>query len=208
MTTNEVIFDGNTPLDFLVQEAENGNPEAQDFLGKRYYGERYYRNRSKEASRNYTVVVKWLHKAAEQGGALAQHNLARHYFLGNGVPEDRVKAVEWFRKAAEQGHADAQCMLGTRYCSGDGVTIDTTESVRWWRKAAEQGHGVAQLNLGMHYDYGEDVPKDYVEAVKWYQKAAEQGDARTAKIAQERLQEMKWKKSSIEQRKFLFESQQ
>ena len=46
-------------------------------------------------------------KAAEQGVAKAQYNLALCYAKGNGVAKDKAEAVKWFRKAAEQGHEKA-----------------------------------------------------------------------------------------------------
>jgi TPR repeat protein len=56
-------------------------------------------------------AVEWYRKAAEQGNAHAQFNLARMYDVGEGVPKDTAKAVEWHRKAAEQGHEDARRKL-------------------------------------------------------------------------------------------------
>ena len=34
------------------------------------------------------------------------------YDGGEGVTQDKEKAVQWYQKAAEQGHADAQYNLG------------------------------------------------------------------------------------------------
>ena len=47
-------------------------------------------------------------KAAEQGHAVAQFNLGKCYYDGEGVEQDMQKAVEWYTKAAEQGDEDAQ----------------------------------------------------------------------------------------------------
>ncbi|MCQ2326421.1 MAG: SEL1-like repeat protein, partial [Bacteroidales bacterium] len=50
-------------------------------------------------------------KAAEQGYAKAQYNLALCYVYGNGVIQDYKKAKYWWEKAAEQGLAEARDML-------------------------------------------------------------------------------------------------
>ena len=52
-------------------------------------------------------AVEWYRKAAEQGHAEAQDELARCYDYGWGVGEDEEEAVEWYRKAAEQGYRPA-----------------------------------------------------------------------------------------------------
>jgi TPR repeat protein len=49
----------------------------------------------------------WMAKAAEQGHADAQYNLAAIYCNGDGVAEDAKKGLEWLMKAVEQGHAEA-----------------------------------------------------------------------------------------------------
>lgn len=54
----------------------------------------------------------WYRKAAEQGDADAQHNIAVMYRNGDGVEKDIQQAVMWCRKAAEQGVAPAQYNLG------------------------------------------------------------------------------------------------
>jgi TPR repeat protein len=65
---------------------------------------------------------KWYRKAAKQGFAEAQNNLALMYVLGRGVPQDDAEAVKWFRRAAKQGYAPAQNNLGEMRRQGRGVT--------------------------------------------------------------------------------------
>ena len=59
------------------------------------------------AATSPTTVVESLRRAAEQGNAVAQHNLGLCYDYGTGVEKDGREAVKWYRKAAEQGYADA-----------------------------------------------------------------------------------------------------
>ena len=125
--------------------------------------------------RNYAQRDVWYRKAAENGHALMQNNLAWDYAHGHGVPQDHVQAAIWYRRAAKQGYVEAQFSLGERYRDGQGVHQDYVQSAFWYRKAAEQGHADAQLNLGASYFYGEGVPQDYAEAAVWWRMAAEQG---------------------------------
>ena len=74
-------------------------------------------------------AVHWFRKAAEQGGAAAQHNLGIMYEEGEGVEKDAVQAAHWLRKAAEQGFAVAQYSLGIMYEKGEGVTEDAVQGV-------------------------------------------------------------------------------
>ncbi len=82
-------------------------------------------------------------KAAEQGDAGAQFNLALCYYLGLGVDKDPKAAAAWCRKAAEQGYAVAQFNLGLHYDHGQGVEKDPKAAAAWYRKAAEQGNAKA-----------------------------------------------------------------
>src|SRR5436190_6049937 len=72
-------------------------------------------------------VFKEYEKAAEQGNANAQYNLALCY--KNGVEKDEQKAIEWYQKAAEQGYASAQNNLGWCYQHGTGVEKDEQKAV-------------------------------------------------------------------------------
>jgi len=130
-----------------------------------------------DAAKTNKLALRQLQSLAEQGNAVAESDLGRLYYSGEGVPKDPVEAVKWFRKAADQGYANAQSNLGYMYHNGEGVPKDSAEAVKWWRKAADQGYANAQANLGYMYARGEGVPKDPVEAVKWVRKAADQGYA-------------------------------
>jgi TPR repeat protein/pSer/pThr/pTyr-binding forkhead associated (FHA) protein len=146
------------------------SPEAENRLGVRY-------EKGDGVDKDEKEAVKWYRKAADQGFALAQYNLAGCYFGGTGVDKDESESVKWLKKAADQGFALAQYNLAGYYFGGTGVDKDESESVKWLKKAADQGLAEAENRLGQCYTNGEGVDKDEKEAVKWYQKAAEQGFA-------------------------------
>ena len=93
------------------------------------------------------VQIIRLRKAAHDGDANAQYELACRYANGRGVPQDNPEAAKWYQNAAEQGHADAQNNLGWMYETGRGVPMDVAAAIEWYRKAAAQGKEPAIENL-------------------------------------------------------------
>ncbi|WP_386695458.1 tetratricopeptide repeat protein [Lonepinella sp. MS14435] len=49
-------------------------------------------------------AVYWYQKAAEQGGAEAQFNLALKYYKGQGVRQDKQLAKELFGQSCDNGY--------------------------------------------------------------------------------------------------------
>ena len=128
----------------------------------------------------------WLEKAALQGLAPAQFNLAEMYDAGDGGTQDRPLAREWYEKAAQQGFAPAQYHLALMYYQGKGGAQDLQLAKSWLEKAAQQGYARAQYNLAEMYDTGKGWAQDLQLARYWYEKAAQQGHT----IAQFNLAEM------------------
>ena len=155
-------------FDEILNMAEYGNVYAIHELGDYYYKNKVHKN--------YEKAFEWYSKAAEQGYASAQCDLAYMYYNGHGVDQNYEKAFEWYSKAAEQGDAYGQDCLGVLYRDGKGVEQSYVEAIKWFRKAVEQGFASAQNHLGDMYYYGKVVERDYKEAFKWYRKAVDQGN--------------------------------
>ncbi len=116
-------------------------------------------------------------KQAEQGSTLAQHNLGKRYYFGEGVEKDFSRAAYWWHKAALDGLATSQFNLGSCYYEGEGVPIDLSKATFWWRQSADRDFPLAQTALGSCYLLGDGVTRDPVKAKLWLRKAAEQGNA-------------------------------
>jgi TPR repeat protein len=84
---------------------------------------------------------------AEQGDAIAQHNLGLMYEKGWGIPKNYREAAKWYRKAALQGDAKAQFNLGVMYGNGQGVPRDYVQAYMWISLAATAGNKIAAENL-------------------------------------------------------------
>jgi len=160
--------DYTTALSKWVPLAEQGNVDAQFYLGLMYAN-------GEGVLENDKTGVQWYTLAAKQGDSYAQYNLGTMYEKGNGVPQNGKAAVKWYTLAAEQGFVNAQYNLGTMYSSGSGVLENDETAAKWYTLAAEQGFAHAQYNLGSMYRRGEGVPKSYNTGVKWFTLAAEQG---------------------------------
>ncbi|UXZ04738.1 tetratricopeptide repeat protein [Moraxella nasicaprae] len=88
---------------------------------------------------DFENAAKFYAKAAEQGHAKSQYNLATMYSDGQGVARDEKKAAEWYTKAAEQGHPEAQFNLAVMYRKGYGVAKDKAIAKEWFGKACDNG---------------------------------------------------------------------
>lgn len=130
-------------------------------------------------------------KAAEDGDAVAQNNLALLYAEGKeGLPGDAAKAAELYRAAAEQGNAVAQFNLARCYALGEGVDADEKAFIEYCTKAAYAGLPAAQYTLGCAYRDGLGVPDDAIEAERWLSRA-EMNGYEPAKAAWKALREQK-----------------
>lgn len=108
----------------LVEDANNGNVEAQLQLGKKYY---YGDGVEQDAEQG----LFWYYKAAEQGLAEAQNFLAFCYLEGTSIKQDYKQAAYWYQKAAEQGNASSQRGLGLCYLKGYGILKDVKLAYMW-----------------------------------------------------------------------------
>jgi TPR repeat protein len=66
-------------------------------------------------------------KAAEQGDAAAQEDVAFMYLSGSGVPQDYAQAIAWLHKAAERGSTNAQAFL-KELPPGNALSISAPEA--------------------------------------------------------------------------------
>jgi hypothetical protein len=94
----------------------------------------------------YERAVLWWGRAAEQGDAESQFNLANACRTGKGLKTDLEQAFALMLKAAESGVAAAQTLLGVMYATGDGVAEDRIEAARWFCCANSLGDSPGKSN--------------------------------------------------------------
>ena len=102
MSNNRRTWDN---FEAMRQAAEEGDPQAQCYLGVCFQNGQGVAQDNQEA-------VKWYRRAAEQDDPVAQCYLAVCYLNGTGVPQEFGEAAKWLREAAEQNDPAAQFNLG------------------------------------------------------------------------------------------------
>lgn len=154
--------------------------------------ENYKRGKECLAAYLYETAFNYFQKAAQQGHAEAQYELAEMYQDGLGVSESEKHATKWYGLAAEQGHAEAQYNLALQYMEGEdtGVEHDLVTAIKWLQLSAQQGCAGANRVLGGLYEKGEGVSQDICKAKEFYTKAVEKDDILSrVKLAALRLHE-------------------
>ena len=118
--------------------------------------------------------IEELIELAKSGDAVAQNKVGIMYFNGEGVQQNRTKAVKWFSKSAAQGNAEAQYLLGMMYYDGIEVQQNFVKAAELFIKADKQDYD--SYYLGRMYINGEGFPQDFEKGAKYFTKNAEKGD--------------------------------
>lgn len=141
--------------------AENGHT-----LGQSNYGRCLYYGIGTE--KKLPEAVRWMTAAIETSdtndGAL--YLLGICYYFGDGVNQDRAKAVELYKRAAQLDHGGAACELGLCYIDGDGVERNVEEGMKWLQVAADFGSTAAMEKLEKIQETRlmQDVERNQVES--------------------------------------------
>jgi uncharacterized protein len=141
----------------LQEKAEQGDGEAQAYLGFKYY-------RGDSVEQDYEQAHRWFSMAAHQGVSFAQLGLGTMYSAGLGVAQDDTEAARWYGKAAEQGNVGCQYRLGTMFHEGVGVKQCCIQAYKWLTLAAMQG--VTQAETLRDRLAGEMTPQQIEEGQK------------------------------------------
>lgn len=91
-----VAFDRSnyaTALKIWLPQAQEGNAEAQTYVGEIY-------EKGLGIQADYKIAAEWYRRAAEQGHSRAQINLGYLYEGGLGVSRDLTTAMNWYRQAS------------------------------------------------------------------------------------------------------------
>lgn len=147
---------GVTPAEFnkIRSLAEKGDSEAQCKLAEFYdWGD--------HVTLNEQEAVRWYMKAAEQGYARAQTNIADRYYLGNrGLPQDYKEAVKWYRKSAVQGSDWALVRLALCYQNGFGVPVNYIEAYAY----LNVGSAIDKVFSGRRDSLAQEMTPTQIEA--------------------------------------------
>ena len=93
-------------------------------------------------------AIFWWQKAADQGHADAQYNLALLHLRASSdtsFHRNTATGVELLQAASDKDHAEASCVLGSLYESGEIVGKDASRAAELFRKSASLGIEEAEL---------------------------------------------------------------
>ena len=130
----------------------------------RTYHEAIKACRDEDCARAFALAQK-----ADKDNAEIQYIIGRCYRYGDGVDEDRIKAMQWYRKAAEQGNVDALYEIGDLYSEN---TLDpyyegfdetaSDDFIKWLSMAlkcespqARDGFALAYINCVYRHNHPE-----------------------------------------------------
>ena len=92
--------------------AEQGDAEAQNYLGILYY-------LGFGVNRDYAKALQWYQKAAKSGNPDAQRNFGDMIHFGRGTSKDNYRAFKWYFAAAQQGNQGAQKQIEVLSAAGN-----------------------------------------------------------------------------------------
>jgi len=135
-----VSRDLNEAFKLYKRAADQGNSNAQYYLGKKY-------ECGQGVTKDMNEAIKLYKLSADQGYTRAQFDLARMYSMGEGVPKDEKEAFRLYKLSAEQYNSGSQNNLALMYQNGEGVSKDLNEALRLFKLSADQGHSAAMTLL-------------------------------------------------------------
>lgn len=142
----------------LEELSDNGNAEAQYWLGWRHAD-----------NRDYDQAQHYFRLSANQGDADAQYELGYHLKYGWGH-WDPKEAIHWFRRSADQGDSLAMYELGDSYERGYGVVKDLKKAFDYYCRGAERNGEDAYLAMGRCLIYGIGTERDVNDGLFYYEK--------------------------------------
>lgn len=159
--------------------------------------------RQKQANASCREDTASCQQECDEDGIYACAALAGMYFDGDGVDQDRIKAIEFDRRAC-RGRNQVACMMlqtleektracapladcielcawsgaacfaaGDAYFTGQGARPDAAKALPYFRKSCELGYGPGCRASAFAYGSGRGTPRSWQQAVHYYQVACD-----------------------------------
>ena len=148
----------------------------------RYKEARAFLFGSDETEPDFEQALRLFREEAEDGNALAMHDLGRMYADGLGVEIDAGTAFGWYAKALSafediesvKENRYVEYRIGKMYAAGLGAEQDYEAAAGWFGEAVAKRHKYAQYSLAGLYFRGQGVEQSYETAFSLYMRAAVQ----------------------------------
>ena len=143
--------------DSYIQQAEQGDHEAQYMIGCYFY-----------KAQKYKDAVEWFRKALDkgQGYIKSRYMLGLCFLVGKGVEQDEAKGIKLLTMMAEIGDEDALLALGLY----DRENGRHKNAIQKFSDLAEKGNAEAQYYLGLYY-----IESDPQKALTLFHKSVDGG---------------------------------
>lgn len=115
--------DYETAVKLLLPLAENGNANAQYYMGLMHWS-------GKGVSKSLVEAREWYLMSAKQGHNVAQFDLGLMYSEGDGVKKDEEEALKWYLLSANRSYAPAQYNAALIY-GNENAPHDLVQSYKW-----------------------------------------------------------------------------
>ena len=135
-----------------------------------------------ETEPDFEQALRLFREEAEDGNALAMHDLGRMYADGLGVEIDTDTAFGWYAKALSafediesvKENRYVEYRIGKMYAAGLGTEQDYEAAAGWFGEAVAKRHKYSQYSLAGLYFRGQGVDQSYETAFSLYLRAAVQ----------------------------------
>lgn len=162
---------------FIINEANDGNPNAQYNLGLMYQN-------GWIVNQNDQIAFEWFLKSANQNYSLSLLEVGLVYHKKADkvkIPFDYQKAFEMYKKAAEQDLSDALNGIGELYLEGHLPEGEENlnfinEAYKYFLKASDKGNHMSQCNLGKLFLSGKIGDVNIEKSLEYFNLAASQGN--------------------------------
>ena len=104
--------DYKTAFNLWMPLAENGDADAQNYLGILYY-------LGLGVQKDYKKALQWYERAAKAGHSDAQRNYGDMINFGRGITKDNYQAYKWYFASAQQGNEKAARQIEVIAASGN-----------------------------------------------------------------------------------------
>lgn len=176
-------FQFNNPGDVSLSdfiEAVSGKPHIA--WNDRYKKARTFLFGSDQTEPDFEQALQLFLEEAEDGNALAMHDIGRMYKDGLGVEMDNDTAFTWYADALaafeeieeEKENRYVEYRIGKMYAAGLGTEQGYEAAAGWFGEAVAKGHKYAQYSLAGLYYRGQGVERSYETALDLYLKSARQ----------------------------------
>jgi hypothetical protein len=121
-------------------------------------------------------AINLLQKSSVKGYLPAINELGLSYYTGNGLTEDKQKALKLWGSAERLNNPEAKIRIAAGIIFGEIISDNISDAIKTLNVTAENGSILSQAALGYAYENGVGLPKNQAEAVKYYRYAAQRGN--------------------------------